>query len=86
VTRTTITIDENLLADAKVEAARTGKTFGELVTEALRERLARRTGAADAGRRLVILPTSAGGLAPGVDLDNNAALRDLLDEDGNHVR
>jgi hypothetical protein len=80
--RTTITIDEGLLADAKSEAARAGRTFSEIVAESLRERLARRDRTAE--RRPVRLPvdTVGGGLLPGVDLDNTAALYDLLDEDG----
>lgn len=80
-TRTTITIDEDLLADVKVDAARTGRSLSEWIAESARERLARRTSAAS--RQPVRLPvdTIGGGLRPGVDLDNSAALYDLLDED-----
>jgi hypothetical protein len=81
IARTTISLEQDLLAEAKIEAARTGRTFSELVADALRERLARRAGSVD--RRQVRLPvdTTGGGVRPGVDLDNSAALYDLLDED-----
>ena len=51
--------------------------MGELITEALRERLARRpvTGA----ERYVAVTSGEGGPLPGVDITNNAAVRDLMD-------
>lgn len=81
ITRTTVSLEQDLLAQAKVEAARSGRTFSDLVADALRERLARRAAAVD--HRPVRLPvdTTGGGVRPGVDLDNSAALYDLLDED-----
>lgn len=38
-TRTTVTLDEEVLRAAKVKAARTGKTDGEVIEEALRRDL-----------------------------------------------
>jgi hypothetical protein len=87
MTRTTITIDEDLLADVKAEASRSGRTFSELVADALRERLARRQPINRPQRaRLPVDTTVSGGLRPGVDLDNNAALRDVLDDDEGYWR
>ena len=40
--RTTISIDDDVLQTAKQRASDEGRTLGELITEALRERLARR--------------------------------------------
>jgi len=77
--RTTIAFDEDLLADVKTDAARTGRTLSEWLAESARERLARR--AHTEPRQPVRLPTNPGGLRPGVDLDNSAALWDLLDDD-----
>ena len=78
--RTTIRLDDPLLREAKREASRSGMTLTAIIEEALRERLAR--SANTAGRRVhVRLPTFRGeGLAPGVDLDDSAALLDLMNE------
>jgi hypothetical protein len=77
--RTTINIDDELLAQAKQVAARTGRSLTAVVEDALRESLHRR---AHSHRRDVELPTfGRGGLQPGVDLDDSAALLDLMDDD-----
>jgi hypothetical protein len=75
--RTTIRLDEQLLRDAKQLAAQTGRSFTAIVEDALREVLSRRQTAA---MRAPELPTfGSGGLLPGVDLDDSAALVDLMD-------
>lgn len=78
--RTTIRIDEHLLAEAKEAAARRGSTLTALIEEALRESLNR---AQEAKAERIPLPVSrtGGGLRPGVDLDNSAALLDLMEAD-----
>jgi hypothetical protein len=75
--RTTIRLDDELLKEVKGVAAATGKSFTELVENALRESLARRK---DLSRReRITLPTFSGrGLRPGVDLDDSAALEDVM--------
>ena len=76
--RTTVRLDDHLLAQAKQYAAASGKTLTAVLEDALRESLARR--ARPARRRRVRLRTfNGGGLCPGVDLDDSAALLDLLD-------
>ena len=77
--RTTITIDEHLLAEAKQAAARTGRTLTAVIEDALRQALSQ---APRAGReKPVRLPTfGRGGARPGVDLNSTAALMDLMDE------
>jgi hypothetical protein len=76
--RTTVRLDERLLAEAKLEAARSGRTLTSLISDALRESLARRRRRAAAEK--VELPTFAGrGLQAGVDLDDSAALLDLME-------
>jgi hypothetical protein len=76
--RTTINLDDQVLAQAKLLAQRTGKTLTDVIEDALRERLARRE--VDVRREPLHLRIVTGnGLLPGVDLDNSAALRDLLD-------
>ncbi len=76
--RTTIRLDERVLAEAKQLAARTGRTLTAVIEDALRQALAvRKSG----GRAPARLPTfGEGGLQPGVDLDDSAALLSLMDE------
>ena len=77
--RTTVRLDDQLLADAKRHAAQSGRTLTSLIDEGLREVLARRTLPRQAAR--VELPTGgSGGLQPGVTLDSNAALLEVMDQ------
>jgi hypothetical protein len=75
--RTTVSIDDDVLRDAKGRAAAEGRTLGELITDALRERLSRRSRRARGRYRAVT--SGEGGPRPGVDITNNAGLRDLMD-------
>jgi hypothetical protein len=76
--RTTIRLDDDLLARAKRAAVERGTTLTALIEDALRRALAPET-AERRGR--VSLPTFRGdGLQPGVDLDDTASLLDLMDE------
>lgn len=75
--RTTIRLDDQLLSEAKALAARTGRTLTQVIQDALQQSLAvssERTG------RPLRLPTFEGrGARPGVDLDDAAGLRDLME-------
>jgi predicted transcriptional regulator len=76
-----VTIDDELLAEVKVLAARGNRTLGSVVEEALRELLARH-GAVAAVPRPTLPVSGAGGLVPGVELTNRDQLAALLgDED-----
>ena len=76
--RTTIRVDDHLLAQAKRHAVETGKTLTAVFEDALRESLARRASAAKA--KPIRLKTFKGdGVRAGVDLDNNASLLNLMD-------
>lgn len=76
--RTTLRLDDALLREAKRRAADSGRTLTALFEEALREKLLRRPLPGKVGR--VRLPSFRGkGLQPGVDLDDTAALLDLMD-------
>jgi len=71
--RTTIKIDDQLLAAAKAQAATSGRTLNAVVEDALREALARRVrGDRTRGVELPIFRGSR--LRQGVDLDDSAAL------------
>lgn len=76
--RTTIRLDEQLLAEAKRRAAETGRTFTAVVEDALRQSLA--PVSAPGKRTPVNLWTVNGrGVRPGVDLDDSASLLDLME-------
>ena len=76
--RTTVRLDERLLAEAKKHAAETGRTLTAVLEDALRETLARRS--TRVKRKPVRLKTVRGdGVRPGVDLDDTAALLDLME-------
>jgi predicted transcriptional regulator len=76
--RTTIRLDDHLLAEVKKVAAETGRTITAVIEGALRESLGRRK-AATARPRARLATFKGKGLRPGVDLDDSAALLDLLD-------
>jgi hypothetical protein len=78
-TRTTITFEDALLRDAKREALDRGVPLAALVQDALRAELSRRERAPRVPFELVVFE-GGGELQPGVQLDSNAALADLLDD------
>jgi hypothetical protein len=76
--RTTVRLDEHLLAQAKRHAAESGKTLTAVLEDALRASLARRD-ARTRTKRVRLKTVKGGGMRPGVDLDDSASLRDLMD-------
>lgn len=75
-------MDDRVFAELKGIAAAEGRPMGAVIEDALRESLARRRQQAD--RFPVRLPTFSGtGTMPGVDLDSNATLLELMEEEGN---
>ena len=76
--RTTIRLDDQLLKKTKQLAAKTGKTLTAVIEDALRETLARQK--ENDQREPVKLPIFQGqGLQAGVDLDDSAALLELME-------
>ena len=77
--RTTVRLDDRVLAEVKKYAAETGRTLSSVLEDALRETLARRS-ARVKGKRPVRLRTVKGdGVRPGVDFDDTAALLALME-------
>lgn len=77
--RTTLRLDDRLLADVKKLAIETGRTFTQVVEDALRVALSQHSNGKK--RKPVRLHTCGGkGLQPGVDLSSNVALAELMDE------
>ncbi len=79
--RTTIYIPDDLLAEAKKVAAESQRTLTAVIEDALRETLARRS---RRNRSDFVRLTTYGksGPKPGVDLDDTAALIDLMEASG----
>lgn len=72
-------MDERLLRDAKTFAARNGRTLTAVMEESLRQYLSRTAVRAD-GQPFRMRTFEGSGLAPGVDLDDSAALLDVMEE------
>ena len=76
--RTTIRLDDMLMAQVKRYASKQGKTLTAVIELALRETLSRKPGARPVPP--VRLPTVKGrGLRPGLSIDNAAALLDFME-------
>jgi hypothetical protein len=76
--RTTIRLDDHLLATAKALAARTDRTLTRVIEDSLRETLARHEGNGDRAR-LRLTTFKGRGVVPGVDLDDSAGLFDIME-------
>jgi hypothetical protein len=76
--RTTLAVDDHLLAAAKRRARERGQTLGQVVEDALRRELS--TSPAVAPPDVPVF-RGGNGVRPGVDLSSNRALREALDSD-----
>jgi hypothetical protein len=83
--RTTILVEEQLRKEAKQQAVRRGKSLTSVIEDALRESLSRQR---EAGQRdTVHVNTNSGNeVLPGVDLDDSAALLDLMESSNDPAR
>ena len=77
--RTSIRLNDSLLADAKRIAAEKGSTLTSVIEKVLRQSFApqKRAGKPGKGR---FTTSGKGGFRPGVDLDRWAALLDLMEQ------
>lgn len=78
--RTTVRLPPGLMAQVKRLARETGRSMTQVIEDALRIAVARSGGAAT--RTVTIVTATGDGLQPGVDLDDSAALLDLMDGRG----
>jgi Arc/MetJ family transcription regulator len=76
--RTTVNIDDHLLAEAKVLAARTSRSLGAVLDDALRVMLHRRDGSSAVHQEFRLPTLGTGELQPGVDLEDKEALAELM--------
>ncbi len=78
--RTTIRIDDELYHEVKAQAARTGRTVGALIEDAVRRSVS--SAVAEPAPPLAPLPVYGGsGVLPGVDLTSSASLREVMEAD-----
>lgn len=76
--RTTVALDDNLLATAKRIARRRGVSLGRVIEDALR--LAFERGSSKSDRPTIPVFTGGTGPRPGIDLSSNRALYEVLDD------
>jgi hypothetical protein len=75
--RTTVNLPDDLLQQAKLYAASRGATLTQVLEDSLRTQLSRQQDERRSER--VPLPTAPGAPRPGIDLDDSAALLDVMD-------
>jgi hypothetical protein len=79
--RTTISIQDSLLKEAKRQAAKDNCSLGDIVNDALRARLVEDSRLHESVAEDRPLRTyGRSGLRRGIDLDDNAALSEAMDE------
>jgi hypothetical protein len=78
--RTTVRLDDGLLAKAREEARRRGETLTSLMERGLRLAMSGSHQVARAGRPRLPVSSASGGLRPGVDLDDTGSVLDRLDD------
>lgn len=79
--RTTVRLPDDLLRRAKLKASAEGRSLTALIEEGLRRVLSERVPAGRDKRALPPVSTATGGLMPGIDLNETAALQELEDRD-----
>ena len=79
--RTTVRLPEDLVRRAKRKAAEEGRSLTSLIEDGLRRVLSERGPPSRAKRVLPPVSRATGGLMPGIDLEDSAALQELEDLD-----
>ena len=82
--RTTINIDEHLLHEAKEVALRTNRSLSEIIEEGMRLFLRGRN-PPKATKKVNLITFSGGGLQPGIDLDDSAALLGIMERTNDSI-
>lgn len=77
--RTTVNIDDALLAEARERAARERRDIGSVINEALRENFARQKAKPSPARKEPVVTFRGNGIRPGVNLNCMSELLDIMD-------
>ena len=75
--RTTLTLDDDVEAKLRAEVRRTGRPFKQVVNDALRASLQRRSGKSSTPFK--VTPKDFGKLRPGLSLDNIGELLEIVE-------
>ena len=78
--RTTIDIQDELLARAKQFASSCNKRLADVVNDALQQALSRVGQPATGQEPFHLVTYGSGGVKPGIDLSDNGSIQDALDE------
>jgi hypothetical protein len=76
--RTTINLPDQLILDAKKAALEANTTFTEIIADALREALTKRSRKMRTKKKTRLITYGKGGAVPGIDLDKSAELLDFM--------
>lgn len=79
IERTTVRLPQDLLNRAKRKAAAEGRTLTALIEDGLRLLLSSKGKAAKAKRVQLPVSKATGGLMPGIDISDSAALQEMDD-------
>jgi post-segregation antitoxin (ccd killing protein) len=79
--KTTVHIDDDLLKEARKEAFASNITISTVVEKALQEFFNKRKTAAPSREKVELITFKGRGLKPKVNLDDSAALLDLMESD-----
>jgi len=79
IERTTVRLPKELLDRARRQAAVEGVTLTALIEDSLRKVLSDRSGQTPAKRILPRISKASGGLLPGIDHTNSAAIQEIED-------
>ena len=77
--RTTVRLPDDLIRRAKRKASAEGRSLTALIEEGLRRVLIERSPGAKAARVSLPVSSAGGGLMPGIDLNDTAALQEMDD-------
>ena len=79
--KVTVDVGQYLLEEAKDVAAESGRSLDEVISDALCESLNARRLRKQNPQKVTIPTWGGGGVLPGVDLNSNAALLDLMESE-----
>lgn len=78
--RTTLVLDDTVYREAKAAAAKRGASVSSLIEDALRLLLALNERPTEQAEWTLPVSSEASWVRPGIDINDNRALREILDE------